>query len=310
MAAGPGSQSEGRAVLDLVIESRPHDLGGFQVGRVLPFHRRRMVGPFIFFDRMGPHDLPAAIPRTTDVRPHPHIGLSTVTYLFSGQLTHRDSTGVEQVILPGELNWMTAGAGISHSERFDGMRADGGHMDGIQAWVALPEANEEDAPAFAHFGAASLPALQEDGVHARLVAGSAYGLTSPAVIRSPLFYLHAELRAGARLPLPDGYPERAVFVAAGSIRVEGGRYGEGQMAVFSGAGPASIEAIEPSRVMLLGGEPLGPRHIWWNFVSSRKERIEQAKADWLAGRIALPTMDNQEFIPLPPSPKPAPEPMS
>lgn len=297
-------------MLDIVIESRPHDLGGFQVGRVLPFRERRMVGPFVFFDRMGPHDMPAPIPRTTDVRPHPHIGLSTVTYLFSGQLTHRDSTGVEQVILPGELNWMTAGAGISHSERFDGMRTRGGHMDGIQAWVAVPEANEEDAPAFAHFASASLPALQDDGVQARLIAGTAYGLTSPAVTRSPLFYLHAELQAGARLPLPDGYQERAVFVAAGSIAVDGKRLGEGRMAVFAGSAPASIEAIEPSRVMLLGGEPLGPRHIWWNFVSSRKERIEQAKADWLAGRIALPPMDNQEFIPLPPSPRPAPEPMS
>ena len=297
-------------MLDLVIESRPHDLGGFQVGRVLPFHKRRMVGPFIFFDRMGPHDMVAPIPRATDVRPHPHIGLSTVTYLFSGEMTHRDSTGVEQVIRPGELNWMTAGAGISHSERFDGMRAQGGHMDGIQAWVAVPEAREEDGPSFAHHDAASLPTLQDSGVQVRLIAGSAYDLTSPARTHSPLFYLHAELQAGGALPLPDGYPERAVFVAGGSIMVNGKRYDEGQMPVFSGTDAASIEAIGPARVMLLGGEPLGARHIWWNFVSSRKERIEQAKADWLAGRIALPPMDNQEFIPLPPSPKPSPEPMS
>jgi redox-sensitive bicupin YhaK (pirin superfamily) len=297
-------------VLDLVIESRPHDLGGFQVGRVLPYSQRRMVGPFIFFDRMGPHDMPVPIPGSTDVRPHPHIGLSTVTYLFSGQMTHRDSTGVEQVILPGELNWMTAGAGISHSERFDGMRAQGGHMDGIQAWVALPEENQEDAPSFAHYDLPSLPALEDGGIEARVIAGRAYGLTSPAATRSPLFYVHAELQAGSHLPLPDGYPERAVFVARGSITVDGQRYGEGRMPVFSGSGAVSIQALEPSRVMLLGGEPVGTRHIWWNFVSSRKERIEQAKADWLAGRIPLPPMDDQEFIPLPPSPKPAPEPMS
>ena len=298
-------------MLDLVIETRQHDLGGgFHVGRVLPFRKRRMVGPFIFFDRMGPHDLAAPIPGTIDVRPHPHIGLSTVTYLFSGEMTHRDSTGVEQVILPGELNWMTAGGGISHSERFDGMRAKGGRMDGIQAWVAVPEANEEDGASFDHYAAGSLPVLQDGGAQARLIAGSAYGLTSPAATHSPLFYLDAELQAGARLPLPDGYPERAVYVARGSVQADGNRYGVGEMAVYLGAEAASIEALEPTRVMLLGGEPLGTRHIWWNFVSSRKERIEQAKADWLAGRIALPPMDDQEFIPLPESPKPTPEPMS
>jgi redox-sensitive bicupin YhaK (pirin superfamily) len=297
-------------VLELVIESRPHDLGGFQVARVLPFRTRRMVGPFIFFDRMGPHEMAAPIPRDTDVRPHPHIGLSTVTYLFDGQMTHRDSTGIEQVIRPGELNWMTAGAGISHSERFDGMRTLGGPMDGIQAWVAVPEAHEEDPPSFAHHAAQALPTVQDAGVQARLIAGSAYGLTSPAATHSPLFYLHAELQPGARLPLPDGYAERAVFVARGGITIDGKRYGEGQMAVFSGTDAASIEALVPSRVMLLGGEPLGTRHIWWNFVSSRKERIEQAKADWLAGRIPLPPLDDQTFIPLPPSPKATPEPMS
>jgi hypothetical protein len=297
-------------MLDLVIESRPHDIGGFQVGRVLPFRQRRMVGPFIFLDRMGPHDMAPPIPRSTDVRPHPHIGLSTVTYLFDGELTHRDSTGVEQVISPGELNWMTAGAGISHSERFDGLRDRGGHMDGIQAWVAVPESREEDAPSFAHHAVDALPALQDAGVQVRLIAGKAYGLASPAATHSPLFYVHAELQPGARLPLPDGYPERAVLVCRGSIAIGGARHGEGRMPVFSGTGPASLEALEPARVMLLGGEPLGTRHIWWNFVSSRKERIEQAKADWLAGRIALPPMDNQEFIPLPPSPKPPAEPMS
>ena len=297
-------------MIELVIEQRSRDLGSFEVGRVLPFAKRRMVGPYIFFDRMGPKDLAPGLPHEADVRPHPHIGLSTVTYLFSGEMTHRDSTGVEQVILPGELNWMTAGRGISHSERFDGMRAKGGRMDGIQAWVAVPEANEEDGPSFYHYAAGSLPVLQDGGAQARLIAGSAYGLTSPAATHSPLFYLDTELQAGARLPLPDGYPERAVYVARGSVQADGNRYGVGEMAVYLGAEAASIEALEPARVMLLGGEPLGTRHIWWNFVSSRKERIEQAKADWLAGRIALPPMDDQEFIPLPESPKPTPEPMS
>jgi redox-sensitive bicupin YhaK (pirin superfamily) len=270
-----------------------------------------MIGPFIFFDRMGPHDMEAPIPRKVDVRPHPHIGLSTVTYLFSGEMTHRDSTGVEQVILPGALNWMTAGAGISHSERFDGMREHGGHMDGIQAWVAVPEANEEDDAAFAHYPAESLPILEEAGARVRLIAGSAYGVTSPARTHSPLFYLHAELRPKARLALPHEYSERAIFVASGSIEADGRRYLPGQMLLFTRGSAATVQAQEDSRLMVLGGEPLGTRHIWWNFVSSRKERIEQAKADWLAGRIPLPSLDNQEFIPLPAEPKPArPEPMS
>ncbi len=297
-------------MLDLVIDTRCHDLGGFEVGRVLPFRKRRMVGPFIFFDRIGPHDLPAPIPVQTDVRPHPHIGLSTVTYLFNGQMTHRDSLGIQQVILPGALNWMTAGAGISHSERFDGMREKGGYIDGIQAWVALPEENEEGAPAFDHYAAEVLPAFDDTGVRGRLIAGSAFGVQSPAKVHSPLFYLHAELQPGAKMALPDQYPERAVYVAIGSIEVGATRYHSGQMLVFSQGAAPTITALEASRLMLLGGEPLGPRHIWWNFVSSRKERIEQAKADWTAGRIPLPGLDKAEFIPLPDSPAPAPNPMS
>lgn len=297
-------------MLDLVIETRCHDLGGFQVGRVLPFRKRRMVGPFIFFDRMGPHDLPPHIPTQTDVRPHPHIGLSTVTYLFDGQMTHRDSLGVEQVILPGALNWMTAGAGISHSERFDGMRQHGGRMDGIQAWVAVPEANEEDDPSFDHYAAEALPMFQDGGVSARVIAGDAFGVHSPAKVHSPLFYVHVELKGGYSISLPDGYPERAVYVAGGVIEVDGRQYQAGQMLVFSQGGAPTLKALMASRLMLLGGEPLGPRHIWWNFVSSRKDRIEQAKADWLAGRIPLPTLDNKEFIPLPDSPVSEPNPMS
>jgi redox-sensitive bicupin YhaK (pirin superfamily) len=297
-------------MLERVIEARRHDLGGFEVGRVLPFRQRRMVGPFVFFDHMGPVELPAPVPRSTDVRPHPHIGLSTVTYLFDGQMTHRDSLGVEQVIEPGALNWMTAGAGISHSERFDGMRERGGAVDGIQAWVALPEASEEDAPSFDHYDAASLPGFDDDGIAARVIAGSAFGVHSPARVHSPLFYVHAELQAGARMALPDGHAERAAYVARGSIEVEGTRYRPGQMLVFTAGAAPTLRALEASRVMLLGGEPLGPRHIWWNFVSSRPERIEQAKADWLAGRIALPTLDHDEFIPLPDTPSAPANPMS
>jgi redox-sensitive bicupin YhaK (pirin superfamily) len=297
-------------MLERVIEARRHDLGGFEVGRVLPFRQRRMVGPFVFFDHMGPVALPAPVPRSTDVRPHPHIGLSTVTYLFDGQMTHRDSLGVEQVIEPGALNWMTAGAGISHSERFDGMRERGGAVDGIQAWVALPEASEEDAPGFDHYDDASLPGFDDDGIAARVIAGSAFGVHSPARVHSPLFYVHAELQAGARMALPDGHAERAAYVARGCIEVEGTRYRPGQMLVFTAGAAPTLRALEASRVMLLGGEPLGPRHIWWNFVSSRPERIEQAKADWLAGRIALPTLDHDEFIPLPDTPVAPPNPMS
>jgi redox-sensitive bicupin YhaK (pirin superfamily) len=298
-------------MLDLVIDARRRDLGGFEVGRVLPFMKRRMIGPFIFFDHMGPVDLPPHVPRTTDVRPHPHIGLSTVTYLFDGEIMHRDSTGARQAIRPGAVNWMTSGSGISHSERFDGpIRETGGRMHGIQAWVALPEAMEETEPGFIHHGADELPVFGEPGVAARLIAGEAYGLTNTVKTHSPLFYLHAELQPGARIAVPGGYAERAAYVVIGRLEVDGHEYGSGQMLVFAGGSDPILKAVERSTVMLLGGDPLGPRHIWWNFVSSRKDRIEQAKADWQAGRIRLPLDDDQEFIPLPEEPRPAPEPMS
>lgn len=297
-------------MLDLVIETRRHDLGGFEVGRVLPFRRRRMVGPFIFFDRMGPQTLPAPIPKQTDVRPHPHIGLSTVTYLFEGEMTHRDSTGATQVIHPGALNWMTAGAGITHSERFDGMRERGGAMDGIQSWVAVPQENEEDAPSFDHYAAEVLPAIDDEGVTMRMIAGSAYGLRSPAKTHSPLFYVHAELKVGARIELPHEYEERAAYVARGSIEIGGTRCETGRMPVLAQGAAATLTALEDCRLMLLGGDRLGPRHIWWNFVSSRKDRIAQAAADWRAGRIALPPMDDAEFIPLPESADAPANPMS
>src|SRR5918995_4316407 len=297
-------------MLELVIKQRRKDLGGFEVGRVLPFAQRRMVGPFIFFDHMGPVDFAPGIPRAVDVRPHPHIGLATVTYLFEGEITHRDSLGFEQPIRPGEVNWMTAGRGITHSERFERARAEGGKMHGIQAWVALPREDEETDPAFSHHPAADLPTYESGGVWARLVAGEAFGAKANVKTLSPLFYVHWQLAAGAKAQLPAEYPERAAYVAAGSIEVGNQRYEKGDMLVFTPGKPILFTALESAVVMLLGGEPLGERFIEWNFVSSSRERIAQAKADWRAGRMKLPDLDNQEFIPLPPDPPPPPNPMS
>ena len=286
-------------MLDLVIEQRRRDIGGFEVGRVLPIAQRRMVGPFVFFDHMGPVDFARGIPRSVDVRPHPHIGLSTVTYLFSGEIMHRDSVGSEQAIRPGEVNWMTAGRGITHSERFERARAEGDSMHGIQAWVALPTAEEETDPAFAHYGAADLPTLTEGGLWARLVAGEAFGAKAGVRTHSPMFYVHCALQPGAKAQVPAEYPERAAYVATGSVEVDGQTFEAGRMLVFKPGAPVLVTAVTPATVMLLGGEPLGPRFIEWNFVSSSKERIEQAKADWRAGRMKLPDLDNKEFIPLP-----------
>ena len=297
-------------MIELLIEARRKDLGGFEVGRLLPFMRRRSVGPFVFFDHMGPAQMPAGVPRSTDVRPHPHIGLSTVTYLFAGEMRHQDSVGSDQAIRPGEVNWMTAGRGISHSERFDGpIRDHGGLINGIQAWVALPNGAEEIDPAFAHHGPQDLPTYDSGGLWARLIAGSAFGATAAVKTHSPMFYVHWELQPGARVGLPAEHPERAAYVAKGLVEVDGQRAGPGQMLVFAPGQTVTFEAIEPSTVMLLGGEPIGERHLWWNFVSSSKDRIEQAKADWKAGRIPLPQNDPDEFIPLPEDPPPAPAPM-
>ena len=294
-------------MIELVIEQRRRDIGGFEVGRVLPFARRRMVGPFVFFDHMGPVDFAPGIPRSVDVRPHPHIGLSTVTYLFAGEIMHRDSVGSEQPIHPGEVNWMTAGRGITHSERFEKARAEGGTMHGIQTWVALPTADEECAPAFAHHGAEDLPTHEEPGLWARLVAGEAFGARARVRTHSPMFYVHWSLQPGARAQLPAQYKERAAYVAAGTVAVEGQQFAAGRMLVFAAGEPVLFTAVTPATVMLLGGEPVGPRFIEWNFVASRRDRIEQAKADWRAGRMKLPDHDNAEFIALPPDPK-APEP--
>jgi redox-sensitive bicupin YhaK (pirin superfamily) len=297
-------------MLEAVIDQRRRDLGGFEVGRVLPHARHRMVGPFIFFDHMGPVSFPPGIPRTVDVRPHPHIGLATVTYLFEGEIMHRDSVGSEQPIRPGEVNWMIAGRGIAHSERFEKARAQGGAMHGIQAWVALPDGSEEMAPGFAHHEGAQLPLIEDGNRRLRLIAGRAYGQEAATKTLSPLFYVHAELQAGGIVELPNDYPERAAYVVSGQVESSGELFHPGQMLVFKGGEAAHLHAQEPGLVMLLGGDPVGPRFIEWNFVSSSKERIEQAKADWRAGRMKLPDLDNGEFIPLPPDPPPPANPMS
>ena len=286
-------------MLDLVIDERRRDIGGFEVGRVLPFAQRRMVGPFIFFDHMGPLDLPTGVSRSVDVTPHPHIGLSTATYLFEGEIMHRDSVGSEQPIRPGEINWMTAGRGITHSERFERARREGGAVHGIQAWVALPERDEEIDPGFWHHGPDELPTYEAGGVWARLLAGEAFGAKAKVKTLSPMFYVHWVLQAGAKAQLPAEYPERAAYIVTGSVDVEGQGFEAGRMLVFSPGAAVTFTALTPANVMLLGGEPLGQRFIEWNFVSSSKERIEQAKADWRAGRMKLPDLDAKEFVPLP-----------
>lgn len=287
-------------MIELIIQQRSRDLGAFEVGRVLPFSRRRMVGPYIFFDRMGPKQIEPGLPREADVRPHPHIGLSTITYLFDGEIMHRDSLGSGQPIRPGEVNWMTAGRGITHSERFEALRAHGGPMDGIQAWVALPDEREETDPGFWHYPSDALPVFDGDGVTGRLIAGRLAGVVSPVQVDSPQFYVHWQLRAGVRASLPAEYSERGVYVARGAVEVDGQRVDEGRMAVLAPGKAVTVTALGEAVVMALGGEPVGPRYIDWNFVSSSKERIEQAREDWAAGRMKLPDLDNEEFIPLPP----------
>jgi len=296
-------------MIDLVIDQRRKDLGGFEVGRVLPFAAHRMVGPFVFFDHMGPVDFAPGIPRSVDVRPHPHIGLSTITYLFAGEIMHRDSVGSEQPIRPGEVNWMTAGRGITHSERFEQARRFGGHMDGIQAWVALPVEDEESDPAFAHHDANELPVIESPGARMRLIAGSAWGVTAPVTTHSPMAYTHCTLEAGARLSIPVDYAERAIYVASGVVEIDHQRFEAGRMIVLSPRVVGSVTALSPALLMLLAGEPVGERFIEWNFVASSPERIQQAKADWAAGRMKLPDLDREEWIPLPPEPAP-PNPMS
>ncbi|WP_419756212.1 pirin family protein [Brevundimonas sp.] len=288
-------------MIELIIDQRRRSLGGaFEVGRVLPFARRQMVGPFIFFDHIGPMDIPAGIDRSADVRPHPHIGLSTVTYLFSGEIMHRDSLGFQAPIRPQEVNWMTAGSGITHSERLEKARALGDRLHGIQAWVALPTEFEETAPDFTHYEGDDLPAWDADGVRGHLIAGSAYGLTSRARTHSPLFYAHLEMAEGATAEVPVGHSERAIYVAAGAVDLGDRTLTTGQMAVLTPAASA-LRAVEPSTVMVLGGEPVGERFLYWNFVSSRPDRLREAAEDWKAGRIKLPDADDAEFTPFPES---------
>lgn len=281
-----------------LIEQRRRSLGYLEVGRVLPAPGRHMVGPFIFLDHMGPVALPAGLPRSADVRPHPHIGLSTVTYLFSGEIMHRDSVGSQQAIRPGEVNWMVAGRGITHSERFEKARAQSDFLHGIQAWVALPLGEEETGPSFSHHGQDELPALQRDGVWMRLIAGTGYGLQSPVRTHSPLLYAHVRLEAGARLELAAGYAEQGVYLVSGALDCAGTPVSPGQLAVLEPGAPGPA-ATAGSELMLLAGDPVGQRHIDWNFVSSSQQRLAQARADWRAGRFALPVGDDQEFIPLP-----------
>ncbi|WP_138484984.1 pirin family protein [Dyadobacter bucti] len=287
-------------MLDIVIEARQAAINeSMMVKRILPFRLRRMVGPFIFMDHAGPVANIPANPSSLDVLPHPHIGLSTVSYLFGGQVTHRDSLGVEQIIRPGEVNWMTAGSGIAHSERFEDPAALTGGLEMIQTWVALPEKDEEAAPSFKNYTTGELPVFTEKGIWMRLIAGDAYGLKNGVQAHSPMFYLHVVLTRGARFGVPAGYSERGFYIVKGSVEVSGHTYQQGQMLVFNKGVDPVIIAKDNTTLMMLGGEPLGERFIWWNFVSSRKERIEQAKEDWKQGRIVLPPNDDHDFIPLP-----------
>ncbi len=297
----PYIDPEPGSALETVIVPRTRDLGdGFQVRRALPSVRRRMVGPFIFFDQMGPAVFRSG--QGLDVRPHPHIGLATVTYLFEGEILHRDSLGTVQSIRPGAVNWMVAGRGIAHSERTPPeVRTTGGKLFGIQIWVAVPKQHEETAPSFAHTPAEALPVLEDGGARVRLIAGSLYGARSPVGTLSALFYGDATLAPGVRLPLPPEHEERAVYVVDGTLEAAGERFAAGQLLVLKPKAQVVLEATGPAaaRVLLFGGEPMdGPRHIWWNFVSSSRERIEQAKEDWKAGRVgAVP--GETELIPLP-----------
>src|SRR4051812_5131330 len=284
--------------VELVIEPRPRDIGGFEVLRLLPVAQRRSVGPFVFFDQMGPATFAAE--HGVDVRPHPHIGLATVTYLFQGEIMHRDTLGSVQVIRPGDVNWMTAGSGIAHSERTPPeLRTRGGPLFGIQSWVALPKAHEEADPAFFHHPARSLPKIDDEGKAVTIIAGTGFGRRAPVATFSETLYCDVVLKAGAKIEVPIEHEERAIQPVTGRINVAGHSVEPGRMLVLRPHERVVIEALEDARLMLLGGEPLdGPRNIWWNFVSSSKDRIEQAKADWKAGRFGQVPAET-EFIPLP-----------
>ena len=298
----PGDRATCDAVATLIVP-RSRDLGSFAVRRALPSTECRMVGPFVFFDQMGPSEF--LLGQGMDVRPHPHIGLSTVTYLFDGEIVHRDSLGTDQPIRPGELNWMTAGRGITHSERTGGgLRQTGSKLFGLQSWVALSARDEETAPAFQHYEADALPVLSGEGKTVRLIAGDAFGARSPVRTSTPMVYADVTLDAGAAIPLDPTYDERAIYTVSGAIDVAGDGFGPGQLLVLRPGDRITVRATQAARFMVLGGEPMdGPRHLWWNFVSSRPERIEQAKEDWRRARFDTVPGD-YEFIPLPEQPAP------
>jgi hypothetical protein len=282
-----------------VIDARQRDLGGFVVRRTLPSTARRMVGPFIFFDHFGP--IAFAPGQGMTVRPHPHIGLATVTYLFEGEIIHRDSLGSHQAIRPGDINWMTAGRGIVHSERtHPDWLARGSRLHGLQLWVALPRAHEESEPSFHHHPKSAMPARALGDVEISVLAGSAYGMSSPVACLSPLFYVDAAMPAGSKLTLPVEYEERALYVVAGAVQCAGERAAVGRMLVVERGANVIVGADEASRVVFVGGTPLdGERYIDWNFVSSSKERLDQARRDWKEGRFSKVPGDEAEFIPLP-----------
>jgi redox-sensitive bicupin YhaK (pirin superfamily) len=286
--------------LEVVIVPRVRDLGGFNVRRALPSAQRQMVGPFIFWDQMGPSEF--VLGEGIDVRPHPHIGLATVTYLFDGKIMHRDSLGSAQAIAPGDVNWMTAGKGIVHSERTSAewKSEPGRKLFGIQSWVALPKAAEEVQPDFFHHRAATLPLIEAEGKRVRLIAGSLFGETAPVRTFSEMFYADVELSPGAKVPLPAGQEERGIYVAEGAIEIAGDSFESGRLLVFRPGDEITVVARQPSRLLFLGGEPMdGPRYIWWNFVSSSRERIDQAKEDWSQKRFDIVPGDERDFIPLP-----------
>ncbi|MEZ5971859.1 MAG: pirin family protein [Hyphomonadaceae bacterium] len=297
-ATPPASEGTQAAVM-ITLEPKPRELGdNFMVRRALPAIEKRMVGPFIFWDEFGPAHFDVG--KGLDVRPHPHINLATVTYLFEGEIFHRDTLGSAQAIKPGDVNWMNAGRGIAHSERTPGeLRDTGSPISGIQSWVALPEAHEESEPFFKHHDINELPVIDEGGKLVRVIAGSLYGKASPVKTYSEMFYADAQLDAGASLPLGAEHEERGLYLTRGEIEIAGDRFEKGRMLIFRPGDAITIKALAPARFLLLGGANLGRRHIWWNFVSSRKERIEQAKEDWKAGRFGAVPGDDAEFIPLP-----------
>ncbi len=302
----PGCPDDvGADAIETLIVPRARDIGGFEVRRALPAPKRQMVGPFIFFDQAGPAEFLTG--HGIDVRPHPHIGLGTVTYLYRGAFHHRDSTGADQIIEPGALNWMVAGRGVTHSERTpETTRAASSELFGIQTWIALPDTHEDDAPHFEHHAKETLPQITDNGVVARLILGTAYGATAPARMLSEAFYLDVILDPGARFPLPDDHEDRGLYITQGTVEIAGTSLEAGRMMVFRPGDSITVRAgAQGARLMALGGATMnGPRYIWWNFVASSRERIEAAKEEWRAerwgeGQFDLPPSDRDEHIPLP-----------